>query len=306
MTGKNAATLFFMSMVMLFGQIRAASAASPGAGVRFVSPQWVAENASAPDVRILDVRPNVYDYFAGHAPNAVHLADASLRAPLLGIPAQYLQPKVAAELLSRAGVKRSDRIIVYSSGADVLGATMTAYVLERLGHKDVAIVDGGWEALKEAKLTSQEYPTYSASTYQNGDDTSVRVTFSDLKSLMGRKDVTFVDARPSAAYRGEVTTWMRNGHIPGAINVEWRSLVDENNPHKLKPVDEIRKIFAARGLTPDSNVVLYCGTSREASLEFIVLKHLLGFSKARLYEGSWAEYSAHSELKVETGPDQAH
>jgi thiosulfate/3-mercaptopyruvate sulfurtransferase len=63
----------------------------------------------------------------------------------------------------------------------------------------------------------------------------------------------------------------------------------------------MRAVYAAKGVKETDDVIVYCGTSREASIEYFVLKHLLKFPKVRLYEGSWAEYSNHASLAVETG-----
>ena len=78
--------------------------------------------------------------------------------------------------------------------------------------------------------------------------------------------------------------------------------MEENNRHKLKPVAQLRKVFMDAGVKPTDDIIVYCGTSREASLEYMILKHVLKVPKVRLYEGSWAEYSNHPQLKVEKGP----
>lgn len=123
----------------------------------------------------------------------------------------------------------------------------------------------------------------------------------DVKAALSGGKVKFIDARPAENYTGEANVWVRNGHIPGAVNVTWKTLMDEKNPHKLKPPAEIQKIFADAGITKDDDIIFYCGTSREASLEYVILKHLFGFPRVRLYEGSWAEYATHADLKVEKG-----
>src|SRR4030095_3494847 len=74
-----------------------------------VTPQWTEAHASDADLRILDVRQNVYDYFAGHALNAVHFADSAMRFPSEGLPTQYPEVFLIGQLLSRAGVKKGDR-----------------------------------------------------------------------------------------------------------------------------------------------------------------------------------------------------
>lgn len=269
--------------------------------ITLVSPEWVAKHATDKGVRIFDTRPNVYDYFVGHVPGAIHLADATLRAPADGLPTQYLEVEMMGKLLARAGMKMTDRIVLYSDDVDVLGTTMIAYLLERLGFAEVMLMDGGWSAYKASQQSVQDYPAFVAGNLNVLDNQTVRATLKDVKAALNSNGVTIIDARPAKVYRGETNIWVRNGHIPGAINIEWRKLTDPNNPHKFKGLDQLRKVYEDIGLHQDRDIIVYCGTSREASLEYVVLKHLLGFSKVRLYEGSWTEYAVHPELNMETG-----
>lgn len=275
--------------------------ASAKPAVTVVTAQWAEEHAADPNVRILDVRQNVYDYFAGHIPNAVHLSDSALRFPAEGYPTQYPETFMIAQLVARAGIKKTDKVVIYSDGDGVLGATMVAYLLERIGHSDIAFVDGGWKDYKAVQKTAQEYPKYKAERYDNLDNFIVRATLDDVKKSTGMAGVKFIDARPPDVFRGETKIWVRNGHIPGAVNIPWKILVDETNTHKLKTAAEMKKAYADKGIKETDDIIVYCGTSREASLEYMVLKHILKFPKVRLYEGSWAEYSNHPDAAVETG-----
>ena len=268
--------------------------------ISLVTPQWIEEHSADKDLRIIDVRLNVYDYFTGHAPNASHLADAALRAPLEGYPTQYLETFQTAQLFSRSGVKKGDRVALYSDGDGVLGATMAAYLLERIGVNQIYIVDGGWRDYKATQRSVQEYPSYKPAQPDVLDNVGVRASLSDVRNAIG-KDVKFIDARPPDVYRGETKIWTRNGHIPGAYSIPWKQLVEENNSHKFKSTEAMRKVFADKGFKETDDIIVYCGTSREASLEYVVLKHILKFPKVRLFEGSWAEYSNHADLPVETG-----
>ncbi len=274
----------------------------PAPSTSLVLPQWLEEHSNDANVRVLDVRQNVYDYFAGHVPNAVHLADSAMRFPFEGYPTQYPDTYMIGDLLARAGVKKGDRVALYSDGDGVLGTTMIAYLLERIGHSDIVIVDGGWRDYKATQRSSQDYPQYKPARYDTLDNRNVRATLDDVKAAIGKDTVKFIDARPPDVYRGEVKTWIRNGHIPGAYSLPWKTLVEENNSHKLKPIADLRAAFAAKGIKETDDIIVYCGTSREASIEYFVLKHLLKYPKVRLYEGSWAEYSNHAALAVETGP----
>ena len=276
-------------------------AGNRGTTVTVVSPKWVEEHASDENVRILDVRLNVYDYFAAHIPNAVHLADAAMRAPRNGYPTQYLESFMTGRLFSQAGIGEGNKVVVYSDGSGVLGATMVMYLLERYGQRDIVFIDGGFRDYASSSKTAQEYPKTKAARFDLLDNTKVRATLDDVKNSIGKPGVTFIDARPPDVYRGEKKIWARNGHIPGAINVPWVKLMEENNPHKLKPIAELRKVYIDAGVKPTDDIIVYCGTSREASLEFLILKHILKLPKVRLYEGSWTEYSNYPELKIETG-----
>ena len=126
---------------------------------------------------------------------------------------------------------------------------------------------------------------------------------------MGKAKVVIVDPRPKALYEGTDPLFIRSGHIPGAINITWQSVTEANNtedslknPHKIKSVEALRKLFESRGVTPDKTVIISCSTGREASIQYILLKHVLGYPNVRLYEGSWTEYSA-TDYPLETGPD---
>lgn len=269
--------------------------------VTIVGPKWLEDRIADDDLRVLDVRLNVYDYFIGHVPNAVHLADAAMRAPRDGYPTQYLDPFITGRLLMGAGVRNGDKVAVYSDGDGVLGATMMAYILERLGHHRVFFVDGGWRDYNGGYKTTQEYPAYKAVPYDIRDNTAVAASTEEVRNAIGKEGMKFIDARPPNVFSGDAKIWTRNGHIPGAVNIPWKTLVEENNSHKFKPVEELRKVFADKGVKESDDIIVYCGTSREASLEYLVLKHVLKFPKVRLYEGSWAEYSNHKDLPVETG-----
>jgi thiosulfate/3-mercaptopyruvate sulfurtransferase len=271
--------------------------------VSLVSPKWVAEHLNDQDLRILDLRTDVYAYFPSHVPNAVNISEAAFRAPLAGLPAQYLSPDHTAYLLSRAGVSNSSRVVLYSDDENVLGATMLAYVLAKLGHPEVMIMDGGWNAYRSSQPTTKEYPVYPEIVYQVRDLAPVGISLEALRAIQGKQGVKLIDSRPEKAYTGESRYWIRNGHIPGAINVPWQTLTMSESAHTFRPISDIEQLFSSRGIKRDDYLVIYCGTGREASIEFVALKHLLGYPEVRIYEGSWNEYSAYAELPIVTGKE---
>lgn len=268
---------------------------------KIASPQWLAEHANDPSLRILDVRSDVHDYLAGHIPRAAHLADASMRAPKCGVPVQYLEPEQMAELFRRSSISGNHWVVLYSDGKDVLGATMMAYCLHRVGHKKTMILDGGYKVFAQTQNTTQAYPNDPRGELAPNLDHAVFATLDDVRAAMTDPATVLIDARPAKAYAGDVSTWMRNGHIPGAVNIDWHQLMREDNLHQFKPVEEMGKVIEQAGVKKESQTIVYCGTSREATLLYLVMRHLLGYPHVRLYEGSWTEYSAHDDLPVAKG-----
>lgn len=269
---------------------------------RIVSPEWVAENAASPMVRVIDLRTSVAAYQTAHLPSAVFLANDALRAPHHGVPVQFLDPEATAALFRRAGVSPEHTVVVYGEDGEVLGATMAAYALHRIGHRNVAIVDGGIEAFREKHPTTQQYPASGEGTLYPRFDPSMIATFDDVKAAMKNPDAVLIDARPLNEHIGETRRWIRNGHIPGSVSLHWRHLMQPHSAHAFKPVEEMKQLVEATGAKKDQEVIVYCGTGREATLLYHVMKHTLGYTNVRLYEGSWTDYAARADMPVERNP----
>jgi len=271
------------------------------AAVSLVTPDWVAARVQDPTVRIIDVRQDFAGYITAHVPEAVYLYEGILRGPQDGLPVQFFPPADLAQLFSRAGVRDGQTVVLYSDGENVLGATMAAYALEKIGYPSVAVMDGGWGVYKVMTLpATQLLPEYKTVKLKAREQQTC-VTLGEVKTLSGR--AVFIDARSPGQYSGEASPFIRKGHIPGAVNIDWRLLADPANPHKFKTPAELQALYDAQGIKKTDDIIVYCNTGREASLEYFVLKHVLEYPRVRLYEGSWLEYSMHPELPIVTGPN---
>jgi thiosulfate/3-mercaptopyruvate sulfurtransferase len=276
--------------------------------IDFVTPQWVAQHSRDGNLRVLDVRANPLDYINSHIPGAVNIAENTFRGPNGQLPVQFWEQQKIESLFQEAGVNRNSHVVIYSDGNSILGSTQVAYLLERSGHSGrVSVLDGGFKAYKDASLpVTKEFPQYDRGNFALQDNSDIRVSLDEVRSIVRARSarITFIDPRPPALFAGEEDLFIRNGHIPDAKNIPWPSFtVGEDNFHQLKPLDEIRALLARRELTPNSDIIVTCSTGREASLQYVVLKHLLGYPNVRIYEGSWTEYSAQPDLPVATGRD---
>ena len=271
-----------------------------------VSPDWVTAYFNESDLRIIDVRP-VHDYLAAHVLNAVHIPEAAIQSSRGSLPAQYIDPPEMAALFGRAGIGADTRVVLYSGGEDVLGATVMAYSLQRIGHRNIMVMDGGVDDYRLRHPMTQIFPKgIVPQTLPGKLDKTLFITHQDVLSALGKPGVVLLDARPAHFYLGNSHQWIRNGHIPGAISFDWHQLTYHasvpafQNAHRFKPLEAMLEMVAATGITKDDDIIVYCGTSREASLLFETLKNLLGYPKVRLYEGSMTEWSALSQYPIQT------
>ena len=260
---------------------------------------------------VLDTRGGYKDYFRGHLPTAHHLNFDTLRGTDHGVPVQYLPDDLTKALLIRAGVDRNRTHLIYATGDtlpndEILSASMVAYVLEKFGVEDIRIVDGGLPAWKEAKLpVTQEYFGNPPGTLPEKGKKEIAIAVDELLDRKGRPGVILVDARPHNEYLGDDDVWLRKGHIPGAISFHWARLMEKTNTHQFRPFAQVKADLEAAGLTPDKEIIVYCGTSREGSLLRFYLRHIAKYPKVRLYEGSWKEYVSLKQHPAETKESQA-
>jgi len=283
----------------------------PGDGeVKWVSTGWLADHLKDPEIQIIDAQPNIHDYIRGHIPGALFVEETHFRLSRER-PGVFIPPGMAELLLRKLGIRPDLPAVVASSAGplsacttyigDGLEQTMLAYALARYGHRMVHILDGGiekWQA--EGRPLSQVFPHLPESRFPIRLREDFAIGYEEVKEAKERPDVILLDARPAAVYEGQ-GPWPKPGHIPGAVSLPWKSLMDPGNPKLLKPDDEIRAILAGKGITPEKTVICSCGTGREATNEFCLFRFYLRYPKVRLYEGSFTEWSMHPENPTVTG-----
>ncbi|MEO0483473.1 MAG: rhodanese-like domain-containing protein [Planctomycetota bacterium] len=280
-----------------------ADIAELGGPPHFVSPADAAEAMetlgdgrwSALDARSLGA------YLAGHAPGAVHLSDAALRGARGGSPVRLIERERLAETFGAAGVRHGAPVFVFGERDDPLGATLIAYGLARVGHDDVRVIAGGYESWAANHAETRTLPVVAPASLEVREAVLDEAEYADFEGDIGYDGVVFVDARPREQYLGERATWVRNGHIPGAVSVPWKSLTAPGNPARLQDAASLREIMTDAGVSAADEVVVYCGTGREATMLMLALTGELGWDNVRLYEGSWTEYSSIESARVEVG-----
>ncbi|NGE86557.1 sulfurtransferase, partial [Escherichia coli] len=126
-------------------------------------------------------------------------------------------------------------------------------------------------------------------------NTALRARLADVVAVAeGRSNTALVDIRSADEYGGKVFApagvqelAVRAGHVPGAVNVPWSQAVAADGT--FKPVEELRKLYAAAGVDGSKPVITYCRIGERSSHTWFALKKLLGYD-VRNYDGSWTEY----------------
>jgi thiosulfate/3-mercaptopyruvate sulfurtransferase len=262
-----------------------------------VETAWLAERLGRPDVRIIDVRPQP-EYNTSHIPGSVCLNPESFRGVVGGVSSMLLPSDVLARHLSLMGITPTDTIVVVPGGA-VRDATLVGLGLERLGHANWAILQGGfarWSA--ETRPLNAALPGIAPSDYpvSVGPD-AFTLDCQAVRGRVGDQSTVIVDTRPAINFRGEESDEPRAGHIPGAVNRPFKEDLDESG--QIKPEADLAAAYAALIPAKETPVVVHCRTGHQASQTFFILTRLLGYKNVKWYDGSWTEWSARPELPVE-------
>jgi thiosulfate/3-mercaptopyruvate sulfurtransferase len=266
--------------------------------------EWLADQVGRSDVRIVDARwrpdgTGRQAYLAGHLPGAVHLdwqadlceADESVTAPLLAGPAQV------AAALGRIGVGDGASVVVYDDLSS-LYASRVWWSLRTYGLDSVRILDGGFPAwVGEHHPISSADLAPAAATFTPRAQPRLRLTTQDVRGLLGSPDVTLVDARAPAEYRGQEGHARRLGHIPGAINVPVGATTEPGS-QRLRNGDALRSLLNHANLVRGRRIVCYDGSGVSAAKLAFVLA-VMGHDEVAVYDGGWAEWGDRLDLPVD-------
>lgn len=265
---------------------------------RLVSTQWLAANLSNENIRIVDMRADIRDYWQAHIPGSVYLDSGVLRWPDQGVPSKLLPPEAFANLLGQMGITEKTLVIVYydKNGYPPL---YLIWALDNIGHNFSALLEDGidrWS--KEGRPVTQDYPKIKPVQYRLPSKlrNEVKATVEDVVAET-KAGAVLLDVRPHDLYSGEKGSWKRKGHIKGAVSHIWA--LDVNNDGTWKTREELLAAYQKIGVTPDKNIIVYCGQGQMAAHTYFSLKHVLGFPKVKLYDGGFNEWSVREDLPVE-------
>ena len=274
-----------------------------------VSTDWLEAHLKDPDIRILDAswylpdagRDAKAEYQSAHIPGARFFdidEIADQRSPL---PHMAPPPEKFISRMRAMGVGDGHQIVVYD-GAGLFSAARVWWTFRLMGKTDVAVLDGGFAKWQAEGRPVEDMPPVLRDrhiTVQRQAHLVKDVTQVAAAAKLG--DHVIVDARSPARFKGEEEEpreGLRSGHIPGSLNVHYRSLLNADGT--MKPIEELRTVFEAAGVDLSRPTITTCGSGVTAAILNLALERL-GKRDHALYDGSWSEWGMYGDLKIAAG-----
>ena len=212
-------------------------------------------------------------------PGALPLAIGELLRTVDEVPSLIVEPAELERALQEAGLVAGRQTVAYADPGQLAAARML-WSLALHDDFEWRLLDGGLAAWVDAGE-----PTASVADSRNPGDWRaagfvdlLRTDADWVEANLDAPDVVLVDARSASEYA--------SGHIPGAVNVEWRANLDDDD--QLRSADEVLGLLPE--LSDETAVVTYCQTGQRASMAWFALRYA-GRVDVRLYDGSWADWS---------------
>jgi thiosulfate/3-mercaptopyruvate sulfurtransferase len=304
-------TIFFLASLLFL----TAQAASAG----YVNPQLLATPAdvekNAGKWIVLDTRDlstttdragkNIPGYNDGHIPGAITLGGNAAKVLRTADNSVVLKDgnggidvKKYEKILGEAGISNDRTIVVYGDAGGITNTTVTFWILELLGHKDVRFLNGGIEAWQTAgkKLDTAATKLAAAKYVVDLKPTRIATTDEVLRVAKGElKNVQIVDSRTGGEHAGTDVRAKRGGRIPNSlINVSHADTFDRA-AGAMKPMPELQQIFGS--LDKDQRVVPYCQTGTRSTLTYLIFR-LMGFKDPANYDDSWIVWGNSDNLPI--------
>ncbi|HAK88441.1 MAG TPA: hypothetical protein DHV16_10360 [Nitrospiraceae bacterium] len=284
--------------------------ASAAGAIEVVEAEWLKNNLENKNIIIVEVPEKAEPIAGEHKAGVMHIPGTVVANRYLDLgntsvvpPTLYPSKEQFERLMSRLGIDEDTTVVAYDDKFGLFASRLLV-IMEYYGHdtNKLKLLNGGivnWKKLgyplfdghREVKRTS----------YKVEKANPILLTWSDIYRDVvrgGRHDVVLVDVRPADEYSAKKIRSIRGGHIPKAINVTGTDANDKQT-HMFKSVDEIKKMFEAKGIKGDKAIYEYCHSGDRSAHAYIILKYIIGYKDVKVYDGSWIEWSTILSLPAE-------
>ena len=246
-----------------------------------VDPSWLTERLGHPGLRTLDLRDS-NAYASGHIPGALHLDLAELGSSVAGCDSVLVPPAQFSGLMAERGISNRDMIVAYDDQWG-LAAARLVWALHHYGHAEAGVLNGGWDRWRDergAAVLGAERTTLGR--FEAAPWADVYADTGWIVQQIDAGDAVLLDTRTLAEFD--------KGHLPGAVSWDWFNAVPVGSWNVSRDPSELCAEWRSLGLDPSDEVTVYCGSGMRAAHTYLVLRNA-GFTRVRLYDGSWQEWS---------------
>ena len=276
------------------------AAGAPAAPV-FVDGAWLEKQLTNSKVVIVDMSEDDNQYLRFHLPGAVRLPyDVLVKERKNDKVKVRLDDAELGRVLGRLGVTRDSQVVIYDDMGG-LNAARLFWELERIGHREASVLDGGlvqWilDGRKVVNTPVKRAPT----TYQAAAGGRVNeATLVDVRETVDKRAALLLDVRTEEEYVGE-SKKPRTGHIPGARFWPWDLAVDFDRGFVRRDDAALKKSLGQVGADPNVPVIAYCRSGHRAAHAYLTLRNL-GYENVKVYANSMNEYAATRDAPLKQG-----
>lgn len=263
------------------------------------------EYINEPDYLFIEVSKEE-EYKKGHIPNAINIWRPDFRSkedsPVSGM---RCNPQELVVFLQELGIHESTSLMVYDAkgGSDAL---RLAWVLDYYGFKKYKVINGGKKAWTSAGLPLSKKEAIAIRnneyTFETNENQNILAQHSEVLAATQDTNTIIVDTRELYEYdgqcfvhQGKVLSHKRGafdrGRIPTSIHLNWSTLSDLKDDHRIKCAKDLKYDLAQRGITKDKNIIVYCQSGSRSSHTAFILSEILDYPNVKNYDGSWIEWS---------------
>ncbi len=248
----------------------------------------------------LDGRDALAEFAEARLPGAVFFDLDAVSDHSTDLPHMLPTAAAFAEAVGGLGIAATDTIVIYDT-VGLFSAARVWWTFRTMGATKVRVLDGGlpqWRAAGHSVETGAVAPAKPATFMASSVPDAVADVPTVMAALTG--DAQVVDARPAARFLGqspEPRPGLRSGHMPGALNLPMKSVLDDNG--RLKRGKTLASAFHDAGVDLDRPIVTTCGSGVTAAVLSLALAEL--DTDSRLYDGSWAQWGSGTQTPVVTG-----
>lgn len=273
---------FFVSLLTVFLFLGAALNAQTDI---ITADEFMALTKSSDNLVLIDAN-TAKNYQASHIKDAIFVNHNDLyqKGDISGL---IETPENLAAFFGNLGITETSTIVITDDGTQKYNARVY-WILKYIGAQNVKVLHKDMNEWRAARIPlTSVAPKVKPATFTPTVNPDIFAELAYVKDNKDLDNVALVDCRAPDEYNGVKNS---DGHIPGAINIDYVNWLTDTGA--FKSADEIKAIAEANGITPDTEVILYCRTSVRATPAFIALKNILGYEKVRVFDGAYLEWAA--------------